>query len=91
VNEELRELEALLAALPEVLEVGGTAAILSFHSHEDRLVKRAFLGGPLSALTKRPVMASEEECGENVRSRSAKLRVARLLPEEDALSERSPR
>ncbi|HRG97652.1 MAG TPA: 16S rRNA (cytosine(1402)-N(4))-methyltransferase RsmH [Polyangiaceae bacterium] len=91
VNEELRELESLLAALPEVLEVGGTAAILSFHSHEDRLVKRAFIGGPLAALTKRPAMASEEECAENPRSRSAKLRAARLLPDEDALPGRSER
>lgn len=82
VNEELLELETLLAALPEVLEEGGTAAILSFHSHEDRLVKRAFIGGSLAPLTKRPTMASEEESAENPRSRSAKLRVARLFTDE---------
>ena len=42
VNDELEELEALLAALPRLVEPGGVAAILSFHSLEDRLVKRAF-------------------------------------------------
>ncbi len=80
VNEELAQLEALLGALPDVLEAGGTAAILSFHSHEDRLVKRAFIGGELSALTKRPLVASEEECAANPRSRSAKLRAAHYDP-----------
>jgi 16S rRNA (cytosine1402-N4)-methyltransferase len=55
---------------------------LSFHSHEDRLVKRAFVTDTFSALTKKPLMATEEECAENPRSRSAKLRAARLVVDE---------
>lgn len=82
VNEELAELESLLAQLPEVLAEGAVAAILSFHSHEDRLVKRAFVTESFSALTKKPLMATEEECAENPRSRSAKLRAARLVVDE---------
>jgi 16S rRNA (cytosine1402-N4)-methyltransferase len=78
VNEELAELEELLAALPEILDEGAVAAILSFHSHEDRLVKRAFVTDVFSPLTKKPRMAAEEECSENPRSRSAKLRAARF-------------
>ncbi len=82
VNEELVELEELLAALPTVLEEGAVASILSFHSHEDRLVKRAFATADFSPLTKKPTMASEAECAENPRSRSAKLRSARFSPAE---------
>lgn len=78
VNEELTELEELLKALPSVLDEGAVAAILSFHSHEDRLVKRAFVTDAFSPLTKKPVMADEAECTENPRARSAKLRAARF-------------
>jgi 16S rRNA (cytosine1402-N4)-methyltransferase len=79
VNGELEELEALLAALPEVLEPGGVAAILSFHSLEDRLVKQAFHERQTwSPLWKKPLAASEEERSLNVRARSAKLRAAAL-------------
>ena len=84
VNRELEELEELIAALPRLLEDGGVAAILSFHSLEDRLVKRAFHAKDTwSPLTKKPVVASDEEGASNPRSRSAKLRAARRLSAED--------
>ncbi len=82
VNQELDELEALLRALPGIVEEGGTAAVVSFHSLEDRLVKHAFLRGEAWApLSKKPLVATEEETAQNVRARSAKLRAARRLPE----------
>ena len=84
VNRELEELEQLLAALPRLVEIGGVAAILSFHSLEDRLVKRAFHAKDTwSALTKKPLVATEEEGASNPRSRSAKLRSARRVSEEE--------
>jgi 16S rRNA (cytosine1402-N4)-methyltransferase len=78
VNRELEELEALLAALPVVVAEGGVAAIISFHSLEDRLVKRVFAHSEAWApLTKKPMVPSDEECARNARARSAKLRAAR--------------
>ncbi|MEM8606716.1 MAG: 16S rRNA (cytosine(1402)-N(4))-methyltransferase RsmH [Myxococcota bacterium] len=78
VNEELAELESLLEYLPSVLREGGVAAVISFHSLEDRLVKHAFRDNPaLEPLTKRPVVADDDERARNPRSRSAKLRAAR--------------
>ncbi len=80
VNDELGELEALLDMLPEVLQVGGVVAVISFHSLEDRMVKHAFRGSEhLAALTKRPIVASDDERERNPRSRSAKLRAARRV------------
>lgn len=80
VNREDGELRDLLAALPDVLAPGGVAAIIAFHSHEDRAVKRAFRGSDvLVPLTKKPVIASGEEAARNPRARSAKLRAARRL------------
>jgi len=80
VNRELDELDAFLAALPEILEEGGVAAIISFHSLEDRAVKRAFADKERwEPLFKKPRCASEEESTDNPRARSAKLRAARLL------------
>jgi 16S rRNA (cytosine1402-N4)-methyltransferase len=77
VNRELEELEELLAALPELLEPRGIAAIISFHSLEDRLVKRAFGDRTLwSPLSKKPIVAADEESNTNPRARSAKLRAA---------------
>lgn len=84
VNRELDELTALLASLSSVLDENGTVAIVAFHSLEDRLVKRAFLGGSWSPLTKKPVVASDEECRQNPRARSAKLRAACLTRETEA-------
>jgi 16S rRNA (cytosine1402-N4)-methyltransferase len=77
VNDEVGEIEALLASLPRVLAPGGRAAILSFHSIEDRLVKTAFRAGDvLSPTTKKPIRPSDAEADANPRARSAKLRVA---------------
>lgn len=77
VNAELEQLEDLLSILPKIVRVGGKVAILSFHSLEDRLVKRAFHDRELWApLTKKPQMAGEEEGAANPRARSAKLRAA---------------
>jgi 16S rRNA (cytosine1402-N4)-methyltransferase len=80
VNAELSELEALLEQLPSVLRIGGVVAVISFHSLEDRLVKHAFRDSQhLSPLSKRPIIASEDERESNRRSRSAKLRAARRV------------
>jgi 16S rRNA (cytosine1402-N4)-methyltransferase len=78
VNDELRQLSGLLEACSRVLRVGATAAFISFHSLEDRLVKRAF-ADPTSwtRLTKKPVLPSEAEQADNPRARSAKMRAAR--------------
>jgi 16S rRNA (cytosine1402-N4)-methyltransferase len=81
VNGELDRLEKLLAAVPDVLAVGGRLGIISFHSLEDRLVKRSFrekderFGGDYRVLTRKPLTPSDEECRSNPPSRSAKFRV----------------
>jgi 16S rRNA (cytosine1402-N4)-methyltransferase len=81
VNNELGKLEEFLKILPICLTVGGRALIISFHSLEDRLVKQTFRHASLwKALTKKPVVASEEEMARNPRARSAKLRAAVRLP-----------
>ena len=81
VNHELDHLEALLAKLPDLLKPGGRAAIISFHSLEDRPVKRVFRDDPRwTVLTRKPVTASAEETAANPRARSAKLRVAERCP-----------
>ncbi len=81
VNRELDDLKALLGAAPQILKSGGRMVVISFHSLEDRLVKDAFRGGEswdkyFRVLTKKPVVASEEESDRNPRARSAKLRAA---------------
>lgn len=82
VNGELSELEQLIEALPRVLAPSGVAAIISFHSLEDRIVKRAFHDRATWApLTKKPRIATDEESAANPRARSAKLRAARRLEE----------
>lgn len=80
VNHELEQLNTVLEKLPTVLNLGGIAAIISFHSLEDRLVKQAFRGtDTLEPITKKPITAGEAEEGENPRARSAKLRGARRI------------
>jgi 16S rRNA (cytosine1402-N4)-methyltransferase len=78
VNRELENLRGLLEKLPGLLSPGGRAAVISFHSLEDRLVKRAFQAaarcGTHRNLTPKPRTPSSEEIARNPRSRSAKLR-----------------
>jgi 16S rRNA (cytosine1402-N4)-methyltransferase len=97
VNDELGALADWLAAVPTLLVPGGRAAAISFHSLEDRAVKRAFeeltrpcrcppelpvctCGGPrFRAVTRKAVVASDEELARNPRARSAKLRAVERL------------
>ncbi len=83
VNDELGEIQSLLKSAGSLLKPGGRVVLISFHSLEDRLVKDAFReqakAGILEVLTKKPVVASEQESLRNPRSRSAKLRAAERL------------
>ena len=78
VNDELDNLEKLLAAGPDLLGPNGFIAIISFHSLEDKLVKENFkrnkVEGIYAIITKQPLFASRAEIARNPRSRSAKLR-----------------
>ena len=77
VNDELGELERTLPAIVRLLAPGGRLAVISFHSLEDRLVKKFLLScSALQIITKKPITPSDEEQKNNPRSRSAKLRVA---------------
>ncbi|MHC1711677.1 MAG: 16S rRNA (cytosine(1402)-N(4))-methyltransferase RsmH [Solidesulfovibrio sp.] len=106
VNEEMRELEEFLRCIPDYLAPGGRVAVISFHSLEDRLVKRAFRleatdclcpreqilcvcghKARFRILTKKPVMAGEDEVAVNSRARSAKLRMAERLRDAGAVAE----
>ena len=80
VNRELDDLKALTQSAPQVLARAGRLVIISFHSLEDRIVKDAMRDGAHEGLyelvTRKPVVADDQEVAENPRSRSAKLRVA---------------
>ena len=78
VNQELENLKTPLPQSVEILENQGTIVVISFHSLEDRIVKNFFKNNPkLFVLTKKPIMAQDNEIKQNPRSRSAKLRAAR--------------
>ena len=86
VNDELGEIRSLLKSAgtllkaPTKLSAGGRLVLISFHSLEDRLVKDAFKelkdAKSFDVLTKKPVVAAEQETMRNPRARSAKLRAA---------------
>jgi len=83
VNRELDALEAFLEQIRDVLKLGGRVVVISFHSLEDRMVKRHFKAaaseGFLSLLNKKPIQAERGEIRSNPRSRSAKLRAAQRI------------
>ena len=80
VNDELGEIRTLVDNAPSLLKPGGRLVVISFHSLEDRIVKDALREAGrnkvFEVLTKKPVIAGEEEESRNPRSRSAKLRAA---------------
>lgn len=80
VNQEFEVLEAFLEKLPHILAKGGRAAILTFHSGEDRRVKKSFKAfyqdGIYAAIAKEVIRPSAQECNQNGRARSTKMRWA---------------
>lgn len=83
VNDELGEIEKTLPLLPKLLNQNGRVGIITFHSLEDRLVKDYFKEvssfgeeSELKIITKKPIIAENQELVINPRARSAKLRVA---------------
>ncbi len=81
VNDELGSLERGLAGAIARTRAPGRIAAISFHSLEDRIVKLRFRGDDrVRALTKKPLLAGDDELARNPRARSAKLRVAERLP-----------
>ena len=80
VNNEYEVLEAFMEKLPDALAPGGRAAILTFHSGEDRLVKKSMKGlyqiGIYSEYSKEVIRPSKEECIRNSRASSTKMRWA---------------
>jgi 16S rRNA (cytosine1402-N4)-methyltransferase len=80
VNDELSALDALLQSLPECLAPGGRVAIVTFHSGEDRRVKKAFQAGRragvYSDVARQVIRSSKKETFANRRAAAAKLRWA---------------
>lgn len=81
-NNELDILKSVLPDAVDLLESNGRLAVISFHSLEDRIVKHYFKSQQnktIKIINKKPITCSEEECKENPRARSAKLRVVERI------------
>ncbi len=92
VNDEMKALEEMLLSAVDMLNEGGRLVVLSYHSLEDRMVKnlmkkgnlegklqKDFFGNPikdLKEITRKVIVATEDQIAENTRARSAKLRIA---------------
>lgn len=80
LNREIDNLKALMRVIPNIMKPDGKIAILSFHSGEDRIIKKTFSGllasGFFQEITPEPIRPCYEEVANNPRSRSAKLRCA---------------
>lgn len=77
VNDELGVVKRILPDAVEALNAGGRLSVITFHSLEDRIVKHYFKGQDektLKLIYKKPIVATTEECDQNPRARSAKLR-----------------
>ena len=80
VNDELKSLQIALRRMPQCIRRRGRLVVISFHSLEDRPVKRAFRDDErYEVLTRKPIRPGSEEVARNPRARSAKLRAARVL------------
>jgi len=80
VNEELSNLAVILDKAADHLVAGGRFCVISFHSLEDRIVKKKFaVNDRFAVITKKPIVPSDHEINANRRSRSARLRVAERL------------
>lgn len=81
VNSELDNVVKVLGDAPHILRPGAAVCVITFHSLEDRITKRAFAANPLyRVVTRKPVKPTQEEIAKNPRARSAKLRVAIRCP-----------
>lgn len=76
INDELKAVEEGIHGAKRLLAPGGRLAVISFHSLEDRIVKRKMREAGWMVTPRKPILASEEEISRNRRSRSAKLRIA---------------
>ena len=99
VNHEMRSLEKFLSGAAEALLPGGRLVVITYHSLEDRMVKNFIKAGnirgevekdfygnvnaPLRAVNRKPILPSEEEISSNTRARSAKLRIAEKIGEDE--------
>lgn len=81
VNDELGSINDLIEALPHILASNGRACIITFHSTEDRIVKQGLRArsDTLKAITKKAIVPDEKELEENVRARSAQLRIVERI------------
>ncbi|MBL4586044.1 MAG: 16S rRNA (cytosine(1402)-N(4))-methyltransferase RsmH [Flavobacteriales bacterium] len=95
VNDEINALHQMLAQMPNILSEGGRLVVISYHSLEDRPVKNLIRSGniegeiakdfygkplvPFHAITRKPIIPSDEEIARNPRARSAKLRIAEKM------------